>query len=231
MSIKVSVITGAFGSLGTAVASAFAARGARLVLLDCAAAPPEICSRYGTGHLILEGVDLAAPDAAREAMQAARDRFSGIDVLVNIAGGFRWQLMETGDLATWDTMFSINLKTAVSTCMAALPHLLARGGGRIVNVGAAAAAKAAVGMGAYTASKSGVLRLTESLSDELKDRGITVNAVLPGTIDTPQNRTDMSNADASRWVAPADIASVILFLTTDAARAVTGASIPVLGRG
>jgi NAD(P)-dependent dehydrogenase (short-subunit alcohol dehydrogenase family) len=110
--------------------------------------------------------------------------------------------------------------------------LLERGRGRIINIGAgAAAARAGAGMGAYTASKAGVQKLTESLADELRDRGITVNAVLPGTIDTPRNRSDMPDADFSRWVTPDAIAEVVVFLASDSAQAVTGAAIPVFGRG
>ena len=119
----------------------------------------------------------------------------------------------------------------MSTSRAALPHLIKRGGGRIVNIGAGAAAtKAGAGMGAYTASKAGVAKLTESLAEEVKDRGVTVNALLPSIIDTPANRADMPNADFSRWVAPRAIADVILFLLSDQASAVTGALIPVSGR-
>jgi NAD(P)-dependent dehydrogenase (short-subunit alcohol dehydrogenase family) len=125
----------------------------------------------------------------------------------------------------------MNLRTAVVCCKAVLPAMLERGTGCIINIGAGAAARAGAGMGAYTASKAGVQRLTESLSEEVKDRGITVNAILPGTIDTPRNRADMPDADFSRWVAPEAIAAVIVFLASDAARAVTGAAIPVLGRG
>jgi NAD(P)-dependent dehydrogenase (short-subunit alcohol dehydrogenase family) len=126
----------------------------------------------------------------------------------------------------------MNLRTTVVCCKAVLPAMLERGVGRIINIGAGAAAgRAAAGMGAYAASKAGVQRLTESLSEEVKDRGITVNAILPGTIDTPRNRADMPDADFSRWVAPDEIAEVILFLASNAARAVTGASIPVFGRG
>jgi len=158
-------------------------------------------------------------------------RFGGIDVLVNVAGGFRWELVEGGQLETWDEMYAMNLRTAVVSSRAALPALLERGRGRIVNVGAGAALRATAGMGAYAASKSGVERLTEALAAELKDRGITVNAVLPGTIDTPRNRADMPDADFARWVAPEAIADVIVFLASDAARAVTGAAIPVFGRG
>jgi NAD(P)-dependent dehydrogenase (short-subunit alcohol dehydrogenase family) len=227
------VITGAFGVLGHAVACAFAGRGARLALLDVAPqAPPAIRADLGAAPLVFGGVDLSDMEATRRAMAATAMRFAGVDVLVNIAGGFRWEKLEDGEPETWDQLYAMNLRTAVVCCKAALPALLERGGGRIINIGAGAAAvRAGAGMGAYTASKAGVQRLTESLSEEVKDRGITVNAILPGTIDTPRNRADMPDADFSRWVAPEAIAEVILFLASDAARAVTGASIPVLGRG
>jgi NAD(P)-dependent dehydrogenase (short-subunit alcohol dehydrogenase family) len=127
-------------------------------------------------------------------------------------------------------MYKLNLATTVASCQAALPHLLKASAGRIVNVGAMGAAKAAAGMGAYAASKAGVARLTEALADELKDSGITVNAILPSTLDTPRNRLDMPQADFTRWVSPADAAEVIAFLVSDQARAVTGALIPVAGR-
>jgi len=156
--------------------------------------------------------------------------FGGVDVLVNIAGGFTWETIETGSIATWERMFAMNLKTALHACQAVLPHLIAKGAGRIVNIGAAGASKAGAGMGAYAASKSGVLRLTEALSEETKDRGLTVNAILPGIIDTPTNRKDMPDADHARWVAPEAIADVVSFLLSDAARAVTGVGIPVMGR-
>ena len=115
----------------------------------------------------------------------------GLDVLVNVAGGFKWQPLMDGTHEVWEAMFTMNLKTAVIVCRAALPHLASGGAGRIINIGAGAAARAAAGMGAYTASKAGVERLTESLAEELKERHITVNAVLPGTLDTARNRADM----------------------------------------
>jgi NAD(P)-dependent dehydrogenase (short-subunit alcohol dehydrogenase family) len=187
-------------------------------------------SQFTAPHLLLPRTDLTSLDGANAAIGTVVARLGGIDVLVNVAGAFRWQTLADGEVATWDLLYSVNLKTAVVATKAVLPHL--RGAGRIVNVGAnAAAGRAAAGMGAYTASKAGVQRLTESVADELKDRGITVNAVLPGTIDTPQNRADMPNADFTRWVEPAALAEVVMFLASDAARAVTGASIPVLGRG
>jgi NAD(P)-dependent dehydrogenase (short-subunit alcohol dehydrogenase family) len=165
-------------------------------------------------------------------MRRVNERFGRIDCLVNVAGGFRWELVAGGELATFDVMYSLNLRTAVVASRAVLPYLKDRGAGRIINIGAgAAAARAGAGMAAYTASKAGVHKFTESLADELKDTGVTVNAVLPGVIDTAQNRADMPNADVSRWVPPADIAELVLFLASRQARSITGALIPVTGRG
>lgn len=232
MTGKVVVVTGAFGVLGAAVARRFASMGARVALVDVASQPSvELAAEFSGGHLLLGGVDLADFDATRKGMAAIAMRFGGIDVLANVAGGFRWEKFEDGDVETWDQLYAMNLRTAVVSCRAALPALLERGAGRIVNIGAGAATRAGLGMGAYAASKAGVQRLTEALAEELKDRGITVNAILPGTIDTPRNRLDMPDADFSRWVAPEAIAGAIAFLASEAAAAITGASVPVIGRG
>ena len=233
MNGRVVVVTGAFGALGSAVARAFARLGANVALLDLAQTPPPaLQSEFASGHLLIGGVDLGDVESTRRAMLAAAMRLGGMDVLVNVAGGFQWQTLADGDVETWDQLYRMNLRTAVVSCKQALPMLLERGRGRIVNIGAgAAAARAGAGMGAYTASKAGVQKLTESLADELKDRGITVNAILPGTIDTPRNRSDMPDADFSRWVTPEAIADVVLFLASDSAHAVTGAAVPVFGRG
>lgn len=229
---QIVVVTGAFGVLGRAVARAFAAHGAQLALLDVAAEPPpSLREEFGAEPLLFGGVDLSDMEATRRVMSVVRMHFGGIDVLVNVAGGFRWQTLAGGSVEAWDDLYTMNLRTAVVCCKAVLPVMLERGGGRIINIGAGAAAKAGAGMGAYTASKAGVQRLTESLSEETKDRGITVNAILPGTIDTPRNRADMPDADFTRWVAPASIAEVIVFLASEAASAITGAAIPVSGRG
>jgi NAD(P)-dependent dehydrogenase (short-subunit alcohol dehydrogenase family) len=224
------VITGAAGVLGVAVAHAFAAAGAQLALIDRVADSKELREKFGSPHVFVGGVDLADPAQAQSAMEKAATRLGSLDVLVNIAGGFRWETIAEGKLETWDFLYTINLKTAVCACKAALPHLVPHQG-RIINVGAgAAAAKAGAGMGAYTASKAGVAKMTEALAEELKDKGVNVNAVLPSIIDTPANRADMPNADFSRWVQPAALADVIAFLASDGARAITGASIPVSGR-
>jgi NAD(P)-dependent dehydrogenase (short-subunit alcohol dehydrogenase family) len=232
MKQRVIVVTGGFGVLGTAVARAFVARGAQVALLDLALAPPrELEQEFGGHHLLLGGVDLGDTEQNRKAMTAAAMRYGGIDVLVNVAGGFQWQTLGDGTVDTWDQLYRMNLRTAVVSCKNALPALIERGRGRIVNVGAGAAvARAGAGLGAYAASKAGVVKLTESLAEELKDRGVTVNAVLPSVIDTPRNRSDMPDADFTRWVAPAAIAEVIAFLASDAAAAVTGAAVPVTGR-
>jgi NAD(P)-dependent dehydrogenase (short-subunit alcohol dehydrogenase family) len=222
------VITGGFGSLGRAVGAELAARGAHVALLDRAAAPAASASDSAT--LLCGGVDLADARAAAQAFDELAARMGGIDGLVNVAGGFAWEKVNNGAIETWDRMYSVNLRTAVIASQSALPHLLKRGVGRIVNVGALAAVKAGAGMGAYAASKAGVARLTEAMAEELKDSGITVNAVLPSIIDTPANRSDMPQADASRWVTPQALAQVIVFLLSAEAAPISGACLPVSGR-
>lgn len=232
MSGRTIVVTGGFGALGAVVGRVFAQHGNRVALLGRKQPPAQLVAEFGKGHVVKGGVDVAHHPSAQSAMQAVVARFGRLDVLVNVAGGFQAAPLQQSGPDLWDAMHAINLKTTVCASHAALPHLLARGKGSIVNVSAAAALeRARAGTGAYVASKTGVLRFTESLADELKGRGITVNAVLPGTIDTPQNRAAMPNADVSKWVAPESIAEVIVFLASDAARAVTGAAVPVRGRG
>ena len=227
LSGKVLAITGSDGALGQAAAATLSGYGATLALLEHGHTPttaqPAGARHYG-------GIDLTQEDAARSVMERVVKEAGRLDGLINIAGGFHFEKLAGGTLDSWDSMYRINLRTAVVACQAALPFLLQSGGGRIVNVGAMGAVKAAAGMGAYAASKAGVAKLTEALADELKDRGITVNAILPSTLDTPRNRADMPRADFTRWVAPAEAAEVIAFLVSDAARAVTGALIPVAGR-
>jgi len=229
---KTIVVTGGFGALGRVVAEQAVARGASVAVIDHAAAPPAgLAERLGANALVLGAVDLSSSESAKKAMAAVEERFGRIDALLNIAGGFVWEKLAEGQgLDAWDRMFAINLKTALNASLAALPHLMASGAGRIVNVGAQPGNKAAEGMAPYAASKAAVHRLTESLAEELKLHGVTVNAVLPSIIDTLANRASMPDAHFDRWVAPADLAAVMLFLASDEARAVTGALIPVSGR-
>jgi NAD(P)-dependent dehydrogenase (short-subunit alcohol dehydrogenase family) len=229
MAGRIIVITGAFGVLGQAVARAAAGQGARLALIDFATAAPAGLPS-GPDVLVLGGVDLTDASQASAAMDAVADRFGVIDALLNIAGGFTWETLQDGSIESWPAMYRLNVLTATSASRAAIPHLKRSAAGRIVNVGSSAALKAALGMGAYAAAKAGVHSLTQALSEELKGDSVTVNAVLPSILDTPTNRADMPGADFATWVAPDDLASVMLFLASEEARAVTGALLPVTGR-
>jgi 3-oxoacyl-[acyl-carrier protein] reductase len=222
---KVVVVTGASGALGKVVADQAMARGARVAGLDYAASQiPATANRIELG-----GVDLSDAAQARKAIDAVVAHFGKLDALINIAGGFAFETVAEGDPKTWQRMYALNVLTALNASRSAIPHLAASPSGRIVNVGAMGALQAGSGMGAYAASKAGVHRLTEALAAEWKGR-ITVNAVLPSTIDTPANRASMPRADFGKWVTPQELADVILFLASDAASAVTGALLPVSGR-
>ena len=227
LSGKVLVVTGSDGALGQAVVATLSGYGAKVAMLTHGKRPPPVSP---AGSLHYGGVDLTQEDAVRSAMaQIAKDA-GRLDGLINVAGGFRFEKLVGGSLDSWESMHALNLTTAVVASQAVLPHLLQSGGGRIVNLGSMAALKAGAGMGAYTASKAGVAKLTEALAEELKHQRITVNAILPSTIDTPKNRIDMPKADFTSWVTPTEAAEVIAFLVSDAASAVTGALIPVAGR-
>jgi NAD(P)-dependent dehydrogenase (short-subunit alcohol dehydrogenase family) len=227
LSGKKIAVTGALGALGSVVSAVLRSEGASVACIDHAPADkaPPGCK----GCLVIGGIDLGSPAAAATAFKSAASQLGGLDGVVNIAGGFRWEKVADGDIATWDLMFNMNVRTAVNSIRAALP-LLKSPGARIVNVGAAGAAKAGAGMGPYAASKAGVARLTEALAEELKDSGMTVNAVLPSTIDTPANRAEMPKAEFDRWVKPEQIGDLITFLLSDRASAITGALIPIMGR-
>ncbi len=221
MSGRAVVVTGAFGHLGKVVADHFEAQGDRVARIDFAKAGD------GASELHIGGVDLADEAAAQTAFDQVVSALGAPRVLINIAGGFIWETLHDGGPATWERMFRLNAMTAVTACKVALPALAQQQGAAIINIGAAAAAKADVGMGAYTASKSAVAKLTESLAAEFADQDVTVNAVLPTIIDTPTNRAEMPDANFNDWVNAEDIAQVIAFLTSDGARSITGALIPV----
>lgn len=226
LSGKVYAVTGAFGSLGTAVVKSLLEQGATVAAIDLADAPREP-KALGNAHLH-GGIDLGDAAATQAAFDAIAQAHGGLHGLVNIAGGFAWEKVQGGSLDTWDRMYQMNVRTAVAASQAALAHL--PDGGRIINIGANGAVKAGAGMGAYAASKAGVMRFTEALAEELKDRGITVNALLPSIIDTPANRADMPDADFGAWVQPSQLAASIVFLLSDNASAITGALVPVTGR-
>ena len=227
---RVVLITGAAGHLGRAVAAHFAEAGERRVLVDVnAQALREAFGESGDDQL-LAAADLLQPGGAEGAVRQALERFGRIDVLCNLAGGFGMgpAVHELSD-ADWDHLFDLNARTVLHAVRAVVPHMLERGSGKVVNVGAYSALRGVAQMGAYTASKGVVMRLTEALAGELRARGINVNCVLPSIIDTPDNRRAMPDADPAQWVAPGDLAQVIGFLASDAARAVHGACVPVTG--
>jgi len=213
------IVAGGFGALGRAVVALLIERGNRVGVIDMAPAPDGTAADPAIG-----GVDLADEGAVTAAFAQAASAFGTIDGLVNVAGGFVWETIAAGGPDSWDRMYRMNLRTAAVSCAGVLPHL-AVAGAAIVNVGAAAASNVATGMASYAASKAGVMALTEGLADELKPRGIRVNAVLPTIIDTPTNRADMSDADVSSWVRPEAAARVIAFLLSPDAGAITGAGI------
>jgi NAD(P)-dependent dehydrogenase (short-subunit alcohol dehydrogenase family) len=217
---RVALVTGAAGNLGAALCRRLAERMSR-----AAAALPDNAHAEGFTSDVSDGTSVSS------AVEAVRQRFGRIDILANVAGGFRMgaTLDETDD-ATWDLMMDLNARSVFNCCRAVVPLMKAQGSGHIVNVSARAGHAGKARMGPYCASKAAVITLTETLSAELKDYGINVNCILPGTVDTPQNRSAMPDADHDRWVPPAALADVILFLASDAASCVTGAAVPVYGR-
>ncbi len=218
---KTIVVTGGFGALGRIVAQVAQQAGAKVALVDRGHPPPDLSADLAVGD-----VDLADFAAAERAFAKIGEAFGRIDALFNIAGAFEWSPVADAGADVWENLFRANVLTAVAASKGALPFM--QTGACIVNIGAAAAtARAAKGMAPYTASKSGVLRLTESLADELKPRGIRVNAVSPTTIDTPRNRADMPKADTRDWVPPESLAQVVLYLDSAEAASVTGANLRV----
>lgn len=229
---QVAVVTGAAGNLGKALCNALLEQGAKVAMLDISLERlSEAKERLPAGDAEVFTVDLLSSRDAERAITAVKERFGRIDILANVAGGFAMgpPLHETDD-ETWEQMLDLNLRSVFYCCRAVMPVMLAQGTGCVVNVSARAALSPKGHMGPYCASKAGVVALTESLAQEHKQQGIRVNCILPGTVDTPENRAAMPDQDHAKWVPPAALADVMLFLASDAARCVTGAAVPVYGR-
>ena len=232
---RVVVVSGAAGNLGGVVSHAAAALGAHMGLLDRRPGRlQEVCGDLADDprHLLLGTVNMTDPESVDHSFQQVVDKHGRVDVLINAIGGFRGGTpIHKTSLEGWDFMFDLNTRSVFLSCRAAVPHMLKQGSGKIVNIGARPGVKGTANAGAYSGAKSAVIRLTESLSEELKDQGINANCVLPGHLDTTENREQTPEADFSRWVAPSAVAEVILFLASDAASAVHGVAIPAYGTG
>src|SRR5436190_5551050 len=232
---KVTIITGAVGNLGTATARLFQQAGAKTVLVD--RSPDRVREAFkhianSKDHLLAGGVDLSDATSLGKLIEQTLGKFGRVDALVNTVGGYRGgKPVHEADLADWDFLFNVNVRTTLLCCRAVIPQMLRQSRGTIINVASRDGLAGSAGYAAYSASKSAVLRLTESLASELKASGININCIMPGTIDTPQNRAAIPNGDFSKWVAPEAIADVILFLASDDSRAINGAAIPVYGKG
>ncbi|HWY23048.1 MAG TPA: SDR family NAD(P)-dependent oxidoreductase [Candidatus Acidoferrum sp.] len=227
MSEKIALVTGANGGLGTHVTKALLDAGFTVLGLS----PRIQQSDFNHPNFIALPAALNSLDTAKKAVDSVIARYGRIDVLAHLVGGFTaGQTVAATDDATWQRMFDANLNSAFHILRAVIPEMR-KAGGRIIAIGSRQAEEPAPTIGAYSASKAALVSLIKTVALENKDAGITANVILPGTIDTPANRKDIPGADASTWVQPASIASLIVWLAGDAGKDVTGAAIPVYGRG
>ena len=227
---RIIIVTGAAGNVGSAVARLLASRGAQVVAVNSLEAPlaAVVASLdHPARHLALPGVDLTDPASCEALVSRVVATAGGLHGVATTVGGFAMGALADTGLPEWEAMFSLNVKTTWNIYRAAVPALRAGGGGSLVGIGSAAGLRGSGQMAPYSATKSAVMRLTESLADELRPDRIRVNAVLPTTIDTPQNRASMPGADTSRWVKPEEVAEAMLFLLSGAASGVSGALLPV----
>jgi NAD(P)-dependent dehydrogenase (short-subunit alcohol dehydrogenase family) len=230
---RTAIVTGGTGALGRAVTFELLTRGANVMCtyLTEEELDASFALRQSFGERVVFGkADVTRQPHVAKLVSKTEETFSRIDILVNVVGGFAMGPIGATGEDDWDAMMSVNLKSAFLCSKAVIPVMIMNGWGRIVNVGSRPALKGSARMSAYGASKAGVLNLTQSMAEELREHDITVNAVVPGTIDTPANRAAMPESDYSKWVPPSDIAKVIAFLSSEDARAVSGAFVPVHGK-
>jgi NAD(P)-dependent dehydrogenase (short-subunit alcohol dehydrogenase family) len=232
---RIAIVTGGAGALGRATNRALLDAGATVITTDThahgmhdlvASFPDDLRSRFTTVE-----ADVATEEGAAAVVRRATEAYGGLDILVNIVGGYAGgpHIAET-DLATWQQQITLNATTAFLMARAAIPAMQPGARGRIINVSSRVARTSPAGLGAYAVSKAAVITLTEVLANEVRDSGITVNAIMPSVIDTPANRRDMPDADFAAWVRPEQIGAVIRFLASDESGIISGAAIPVYGR-
>ena len=225
---RIAVVTGAAGGLGSHITNALLSAGARVV------GTSRSIDASGIGDERFVGIpaDLTTTAGARAVAERTMERFGQIDALVHVAGGFAGgsPIHETGD-DTWDVMINLNLRAGIHILSAVIPHMRGRGRGSIVAIGSRAAVEPAANIGAYSASKAALVSLVRTAALENRDLGITANVILPGTIDTEQNRRADPKADRSQWVSPEKLAALAVYLVSDAGAQITGAAIPFYGAG
>lgn len=231
MTGRVAIVTGGTGALGQAITTTLLGAGGvvaipyaveeELAALQSRLAPDQ------RARLLAMAADVTDEAAVGKFVQAVRDRHGRVDGLVNAVGGFAGGDLLSTTLAEWERMMALNLTSAVIACRATLPVMIAGGGGRVVNIASRAVLAPSGGFIAYTVSKAGVITLTQALAQEVRKHRITVNAVLPSTMDTPGNRRAMPDADRSGWVRTEDVAHAVAFLLFEQAGAITGASVAV----
>ena len=223
---KVTVITGAKGGLGSSVTEAFLAAGARVIGVSRSIRQ----SDFAHPEFLAMPAELSTGDAARQLAADVIARFGRIDALVHVMGGFAGgQSIADTDDATFEQMLDLNYRAAFYVARAAIPQMREQGSGRILAVASRQGVEPSAMVGAYSASKAALVALIRVIALENKDRGISANTVLPGTMDTPGNRAAMPGADASKWVRPEQVAALLVHLASDAAAQITGAAIPVYG--
>ena len=228
------LITGGTGILGSAVTKAYLARGDTVAVTYLFENEVERFKEFNPElgeNLPFLFANVTEEAEVQKTVQEFLSRFGRLDILINIVGGFIGGI-PTAELEAerWDFMMDLNLKSVFLCCKTAIPHMTAQEYGKIINVSARAGLKGEAGLSAYCVSKGGVRTLTESLAAEVMDSGVNVNAIMPSIMDTPMNREAMPDEEHDRWVAPADVAKVICFLTSDDATIINGAAIPVYGR-
>ena len=230
---NVAMVTGASGNLGSAVAHAFRDAGARIAVIDRdkEGLEREFPTMIDSPDCFMSDcADLTDPEEVNGVVADIVEHFGRIDILVNTVGGFRAGLpLHETPLETLEFMFTLNARTAFITSQVVIPHMLQQGSGKVIHLAARPGLAGRANMSAYSASKAAVIRFVESAAAEVREQGINVNCILPGTLDTPQNRQAMPKADFSRWVRPESLARVILFLASDAAGDIHGAALPVYG--
>jgi len=223
---KIAIVTGAKGGLGTFVTESFLAAGAKVIGVSRSIQAAD----FSHPEFFAFPAELSSGEAARKLTEDIVTRFGRIDVLVHVMGGFAGgSRVEETDDSTFEKMLDLNYRAAFFIAKAVLPHMRRQGSGRILAVASRQAVEPAVKVGAYSASKAALVSLIHTIALENKDRCISANSVLPGTMDTPGNRSGDPEADRSQWVQPSQVAALLVHLASDAAAQITGAAIPIYG--